>query len=345
MKYRFIHIPLLLFVVFPNITNAQIENNLRLGDYHSDVRALQVILNKNSLTQVAREGPGSPGNESYFFGSKTFDAVKRFQSLYKDEILLPYDLPQPTGFVGQATRQKLNTLLENGLITPPQTNTIQSNTKTYSSPQSKTAPSFTLKNPLLLKPIEKTPKLFSIDPYQAKGGTEVVLSGEFFDIEQNTVFIGDNYSVAGIKSTDTKTLRIILPGGSILQNGKYMVWVTTSKGSSRNPSVPIQVFITDTPKPPPDVISVDPPSVTLDKDIVIKGNNFTQNGNNIYSTLGNIMNVPSSDGVTIKVNMASFPYAQKLKDAKGLIGKMWLTVQNDNGVDRTMYEMQVVVPE
>lgn len=83
---------------------------LTLGDSNEDVILLQIELNQSPDTRIAESGPGSPGNETGYFGAKTLDAVKRFQAKYAADVLLPLGLAQPTGFVGEATLKKLRSL-------------------------------------------------------------------------------------------------------------------------------------------------------------------------------------------------------------------------------------------
>lgn len=52
---------------------------LRQGTRGKEVRVLQEYLNNNGF-RVASTGPGSPGNETDFFGPATNSAVRRFQS-------------------------------------------------------------------------------------------------------------------------------------------------------------------------------------------------------------------------------------------------------------------------
>lgn len=84
------------------------SRTLKMGDKGEDVRSLQQILNSSADTQVAAIGIGSKGQETDTFGSKTHSAVLRFQAKYRTEILDPAGLSAPTGIVGPATRNKLN---------------------------------------------------------------------------------------------------------------------------------------------------------------------------------------------------------------------------------------------
>jgi len=85
--------------------------NLWLGFTLPDVQYLQMMLNSDSETRVAATGPGSPGQETTYFGPLTNAAVIRFQEKYREDVLAPWRLVRGIGFVGPFTRTKLNELL------------------------------------------------------------------------------------------------------------------------------------------------------------------------------------------------------------------------------------------
>ena len=83
-----------------------------------EVKYLQIILNSDPDTQLAREGVGSPGRETNYFGTLTRMAIIKFQKKYVSDILAPWGLTKGTGYVGKTTRDKINEIL--GQITPPE---------------------------------------------------------------------------------------------------------------------------------------------------------------------------------------------------------------------------------
>ncbi len=113
MKLKLTDVVLTLTLIFiatsPFSTSAQtFSTNLKLGMTNPEIKSLQILLNENPDTQITTFGPGSPGNETLYFGLLTLNAVTKFQNKYASEILVPAGLTQGNGFVGPLTRDKLN---------------------------------------------------------------------------------------------------------------------------------------------------------------------------------------------------------------------------------------------
>jgi len=172
-------IPLfVLTVALPLSISAAIvnfERNLRLGDSGPDVKALQVILNANPLTHVASSGPGSPGDESTYFGFLTKQALIRYQELHSQDILIPAGLASGTGYFGLLSRAFVNSL--------------------ESSKSSGGSPVVLAVEPAVIE----------------RDGEEVIIRGGNFDSDNNTVFIAGESTDAftNLSSLDGKTLRFV----------------------------------------------------------------------------------------------------------------------------------------
>ena len=96
-------------VKIEHFTAAMLFNrNLRLGNRGKDVKALQEWLNQLDIHKLADRGPGSPGNETEYFGRLTFNALKKCQEYHKEQILTPIGLTAATGFFGPSTRAFAN---------------------------------------------------------------------------------------------------------------------------------------------------------------------------------------------------------------------------------------------
>lgn len=88
------------------------SKTLRTGSVGEEVRRLQLLLNADPVTMIARSGDGSPGHETDRFGRLTREALVRFQEAHAKEILVPAGLTHGTGVVGTATRAALNATCE-----------------------------------------------------------------------------------------------------------------------------------------------------------------------------------------------------------------------------------------
>ncbi len=93
------------------VSGARIDRDLTVGSSGPDVTILQQLL--------VIEGVYPEARITGFFGPLTRQAVIRFQEKYRAEILSPSGLQAGTGFVGPATRAKINQLLGTVGIVPP----------------------------------------------------------------------------------------------------------------------------------------------------------------------------------------------------------------------------------
>ena len=84
----------------------QFSNRLKVGDQSPDVQSLQKKLNSLGFI-VSPSGPGSPGNETIYYGPATTAAIKKFQCRYN---IVCTGTPQTTGYgnFGPMTRQMIS---------------------------------------------------------------------------------------------------------------------------------------------------------------------------------------------------------------------------------------------
>lgn len=87
---------------------APFTTNLKPGVTSTDVKRLQVELNKCADTAIASTGGGSVGFETSYFGSLTAEAVKKFQTKFASEILTPLGLTTATPNFYTSTRNAMN---------------------------------------------------------------------------------------------------------------------------------------------------------------------------------------------------------------------------------------------
>lgn len=91
----------------PSSFTYSFERSLDIGNKGEDVKKLQEFLNNNDF-KITENGPGSPGNETEFFGNLTKEALIRFQNNYREEVLAPVNLTVGTGFFGPSTMKFVN---------------------------------------------------------------------------------------------------------------------------------------------------------------------------------------------------------------------------------------------
>lgn len=85
----------------PTRASETFQSDLKVGSQGDEVRALQECL--AGLPDIYPEGEATG-----YFGSKTKEAVIKFQETYSDDILAPWGFSNGTGVVSRTTRNKLN---------------------------------------------------------------------------------------------------------------------------------------------------------------------------------------------------------------------------------------------
>ncbi len=308
------------------------QNTLKQGlTLDPDVRYLQNALNSDAATRVAETGAGSDAELTSYFGAKTLDAVKRFQALYRSEVLDPANLSAPTGIVGPLTREKLNKLLAEGsasgaISQPYVAPSVPSQPSYYTAPAvgtSQSSAALTRANYLSIS---------NLSTYAALTGQRMSIFGSGFDSLKNMVYVGP-VAAGSYPSPDGSKITFTVP--EVSEGGYYQVAVanifgTTTSGSislridksaSALPSVVLPVGYDVYPKTSKNVNDV----------IVITGENFSLN-NTIQTNLGNIT-VRSTDGRTLTFLIGSLPFYQEAFDLyKGQAINVIIKIRSDDGV-------------
>lgn len=178
--------------ILPIVADAELVRNLKIGDRGEDVRELQILLNRDPASLVALAGPGSPGNETDYFGTLTQDAVMRLQGIHADVILMPLGITAPTGFVGAQTRLFLRQ--KTSALTPAPT--PHATATPSPAPQAAISP----------------PMVSSVSPaVVTKSTTTLTIAGTHFTPSANTVIVSSESPSAftNITSPDGRTLTIL----------------------------------------------------------------------------------------------------------------------------------------
>ncbi len=330
--------------------NFTFSRNLTVGDEGSDVLALQKLLNSQANSKIASIGPGSPGNETTYFGNLTKNAVIRFQETYRQDILVKASLTSGTGFVGSLTRIKLNEL---------NAKTVQNNSnqiiEVSSNPASNmTANNQTINNQVVstsnsnegyfdspLLPIEvrnflQKVKVYGVTPYKLVASTTITIQGTGFMPTGNTVYIGNAATLENISSADGTTIKVTVP--SSISLGTYEIGVSNVRGKSEVSGSLAKITVGNTAANVPVINTVSPAEATLQDTVTLTGTGFNSN-NTIATSIGILEGVASLDGKTLTFSLSSFQYQNIIKDVMvkdpGTKFSMPIMVGNENGMTPT----------
>ncbi len=86
------------------------KRTLKKGSRGDDVKYLQTFLNTRGFP-LAKNGAGSPGNETIYFAQRTKNALAKFQEANAKYILTPFNLTKGTGILGEHDNKFLNALI------------------------------------------------------------------------------------------------------------------------------------------------------------------------------------------------------------------------------------------
>jgi len=283
------------------------STSLGVGMNKIEVKELQKILNSDPQTQISLIGPGSPGQETTYFGPLTRSAVIKFQ--------IKNSIPG-TGFVGPLTTKKLNELQNTaqniGIIdiyaTDKKMIAIQRGlyTKLAEGIAAKKPPDlseFTKSNQVSKVIIQK------ISKNTAKVGETISIQGAGFQ-NLNTLYLGPSTPITDVKNF-AGTISFTIPA---ISPGKYDVVVRNSDGISNS------TYLVILPDNPTDVRieSIQPLKVRYGESVTIKGSGFSSNNNELHTTLGIIKGIPSADGTTLTVPIQIENYGEVAKHGTGV---------------------------
>ncbi|MDQ3076720.1 MAG: peptidoglycan-binding protein [bacterium] len=318
MKKRYVYflLTILFFIVFnvSEVYGFTFFRSLKVGDQGIDVLELQKILNSNFETRISTTGLGSPGQETQYFGNLTRLAVIKYQNKYAIDVLAPAGLSVGTGFVGPLTIKKLNTI---AISSQPAQSTIKSADPLIIKPQSQTQsqPSATSQN-IQMGLSEGEMVVYSAMPREVRPGENIVVYGRGFPVSGTGVKLGGTTLKDIIRISDTE-LSVLIPKD--FSQSEYTLSFSHPSKPIVNPPHKIPIIVTNNPRKAPKIISVFPQMINENDTVTITGAGFSKN-NTIYSLMGEIKNISSSDGTTLTFKPADFSQIAQLKIIREKIG-------------------------
>lgn len=311
-----------------------ITANLFLGSFGAQVLALQQILNRDPDTVIATAGPGSPGNETAYFGPLTKSAVVRFQEKYASEILTPAGLAHGNGYVGFYTKKKLGAFpAPNSVASAPATvspsadyivkenekidiyagdkmlvvarNKIQSVIDSSIASHSTS----TIKVPEITSADVPSVSIGTLSKRSGVSGTRISITGSGIS-SNSVVYLGNNYIVRTLNKDLFGNYSFIVPP---IPPARYDIAVQTVVAISNT----TMFVVSDQKNPPVHIENVSPANITYGGTITITGSGFSPKNNVVVTRLQTFADVPSADGKTLTVQFVPDSLRESAKVGKG----------------------------
>ncbi len=331
---------ILLYGAHVSAQNTQFTANLSFGSMGTQVIALQQILNRDESTRVASIGPGSPGNETSYFGSLTKSAVIKFQEKYANEILVPAGLSRGNGYVGPLTRAKLNalpasvvnTIVANSLVI---TTTVATSTdylvkdgekidiylgdkmiegvqnKITSAINSAIASQSTATATMPFITTSDVPSIVikELSPQFGGLGTRVSITGTGIS-SNSALYFGSNYIVRTVNQDSLGNLSFAVPP---IPPARYDIAIKTGSAVSNTAAF----VITDPKNPSVHIQSIYPVDIKYGGTLTITGSGFSPQNNVVVTTYQKFINVSSFDGKTLVVQISPDSLRELAKVGRG----------------------------
>ncbi len=245
------------------------NNNFGIGNSSND--------NAQLITVFSREGLVVPQNStSNQFNEGIASMVSAFQEKYRGEILAPFNFSAGTGYVGDRTRAKLNSLYgcSGNVVITPQTTSYLS--------------------------------VSNLQPSSGIVGTQVTIVGSGFTQTGNKIRFGNTNSEQNpsysLNSNDGRTIIFTVPSSNyfaclysypscyvaqvLVQPGTYPVSVTNANGTSNQINFTINQYGVQNNNSSPTVSSTYPTSGPRGTEVTVVGTNFTPNDYVQFSDYG-----------------------------------------------------------
>ena len=295
------------------------NRDLTVGAVGADVKRLQTVLNQNPDTRLRESGPGSPGQETEYFGPITRSAVIRFQEKHASEILTPLGLTAGTGYFGPSTRAKMASIkvttngpeLDRSEPESEDEDIERNSVGLDDAPQVLEERDLESASGIAEKEEYGELVLMRSSGYLVEGGDTLYLYGLGFT-DRNKVHFGDGITIAGVKRESQDTIKVTVPED--IEPGYYRVEVENTKGRTTDSQVFFVAGGQNTT--PPRVERITPEGGTWGTEITVYGEGFDKEWNMLRAPYAILEGITSECGEKMTFKVEPFPeyFGPDIKD-------------------------------